>query len=204
MTSHWKTTILGLPLRARCRYKQDINWADTRVRPYERTTKMTISIIVAMAANRAIGINNQLIWHNSNDLKHFKKVTSGHCVIMGHNTWLSLPGQKALPNRRNIIISDRLDEAPEGYELATSIPQAIEMVQNEDEVFIMGGGSIYEQFLPKADRLYLTRLDKEFEADTFFPFINFEEWDLVDLEVIDDDPQVDYSYRFEVWERSKC
>ena len=141
---------------------------------------MTLSIIVAMAANRAIGINNQLIWHNSNDLKHFKKVTSGHCVIMGHNTWLSLPGQKALPNRRNIVISDRLDE---------------------DEVFIMGGGSIYEQFLPKADKLYLTRLDKEFEADTYFPYVNFEEWNLIDLEVIDDDPQVDYSYRFEVWER---
>ena len=162
---------------------------------------MTISIIVAMAANRAIGINNQLIWHNSNDLKHFKKVTSGHCVIMGHNTWLSLPGQKALPNRRNIVISDRLDEAPEGYELATSIPQALEMAANEDEVFIMGGGSIYEQFLPKADRLYLTRLDKEFEADTFFPYLNLDEWDLVDLEVIDDDLQVDYSYRFEIWER---
>ena len=163
---------------------------------------MTISIIVAMAANRAIGINNQLIWHNSNDLKHFKRVTSGHCVIMGHNTWLSLPGQKALPNRRNIVISDRLDKAPEGYELATSIPQALEMAANEDEVFIMGGGSIYEQFLPKADRLYLTRLDKEFEADTFFPYINFDEWSLVDLEVVDDDPQVDYSYRFEVWERA--
>ena len=155
---------------------------------------MTLSIIVAMAKNRAIGINNQLIWHNSNDLKHFKEVTLGHCVIMGHNTWLSLPGQKALPNRRNIIISDRLDEAPENFELALSIP-------DEEEVFIMGGGSIYEQFLPKADRLYLTRLDKEFEADTYFPYINFENWDLIDLQVIDDDPQVDYSYRFEVWER---
>ena len=68
---------------------------------------------------------------------------------------------------------------------------------------IMGGGSIYEQFLPLADRLYLTRLDKSFEADTFFPVINFEEWQLVDLQVIDDDPQVDFSYRFETWERSK-
>ena len=84
--------------------------------------------------------------------------------------------------------------------MATSIPEAIDLVKDEEEVFIMGGGSIYEQFLPKADRLYLTRLDKEFEADTFFPYINFENWDLIDLEVIDDDPQVDYSYRFEVWE----
>ena len=154
---------------------------------------MTLSIIVAMAKNRAIGINNQLIWHNSND--------QGHCVVMGHNTWLSLPGQRALPNRRNIIISDRLDEAPEGFELATSIPEALDLVRDEEEVFIMGGGSIYEQFLPKADKLYLTRIDKAFEADTYFPFINFENYDLIELEVIDDDPQVDYSYRFEVWEK---
>jgi dihydrofolate reductase len=102
-----------------------------------------------------------------------------------------------------IVASTATQEAPEGYELALSIPQALDMVQNEEEVFIMGGGSIYEQFLPKADRLYLTRLDKEFEADTYFPYVNFEEWSLVDLEVIDDDPQVDYSYRFEVWERKQ-
>ena len=109
---------------------------------------MTISIIVAMAENRAIGRNGDLIWHNSRDLKQFKKITSGHTVIMGYKTYLSLPGHKALPNRRNIIISDRLDEAPEGCELATSIPQALEMAANVDEVFIMGGGMVYEQFLP--------------------------------------------------------
>ena len=162
---------------------------------------MTISIIVAMARNRAIGKDNQLIWHNSNDLKHFKEVTMGHTVIMGYNTWLSLPGQRALPHRRNIIISTRLEQAPEGFELCDSIPKAIDMVKDEEEVFVMGGGSIYEQFLPKAEKLYLTRLDKEFEADTYFPYINFENWSLIDLEVIDDDPQVDYSYRFEIWER---
>ncbi len=162
---------------------------------------MMLSIIVAMAKNRAIGKDNQLIWHNSNDLKHFKQVTTGHTVIMGYNTWQSLPGQKALPHRRNIIISTRLEQAPEGFELASSIAEAINMVQDEEEVFIMGGGIIYEQFLPKADRLYLTRIDKAFEADTYFPYINFENWDLIDLEVIDDDPQVDYSYRFEIWEK---
>ena len=131
--------------------------------------KPKISIVVAMAKNRAIGKNGQLLWHISNDLKHFKKVTSGKCVIMGHNTYVSLPGQKALPNRRNIIISDRLDSAPEGFELATSIPKAMELVQNEAEIFIMGGGMIYEQFLSKADTLYLTRVEKEFEADTNNP-----------------------------------
>ena len=162
---------------------------------------MTLSIIVAMAENRAIGRNGDLIWHNSRDLRQFKKITSGHTVIMGYKTYLSLPGQRALPNRRNIILSSRLENAPEGFELVSSIPQALEMVKDEDEVFIMGGGMVYEQFLPFADRLYLTRIGKSFEADTYFPFINFEEWELVDLEVIDDDLQVDYTCRFEVWER---
>ncbi len=164
---------------------------------------MTLSIIVAMASNRAIGKDGDLIWHLSRDLKHFKAITTGHTVVMGYKTFLSLPNHKALPNRRNIIISSRLEQAPDGFELANSIPTAIEIVRDDDEVFIIGGGSIYEQFLPKVDRLYLTRLDKEFEADTFFPYINFEEWSLVDMEVIDDDPQVDYSYRFETWERKQ-
>ncbi|MBE6337091.1 MAG: dihydrofolate reductase [Lentimicrobiaceae bacterium] len=165
--------------------------------------KPKISIVVAMAKNRAIGKNGQLLWHISRDLKHFKSVTSGKCVIMGHNTYVSLPGQKALPNRRNIIISDRLDNAPDGFELATSIQKALKLVENEAEVFIMGGGMIYEQFLGMAETLYLTRVDKDFEADTYFPIINFEEWELNDLEVIDDDPQVDYSYRFETWDKKK-
>ncbi len=164
---------------------------------------MTISIIVAMAANRAIGKNGDLIWHNSRDLKQFKKITSGHTVIMGYKTYLSLPGRKALPNRRNIILSTRLDEVPEGFEVVSSIEKALELVKGDEEVFIMGGGMVYDQFFPFADRLYLTRLDKEFEADTFFPYINFDEWEIVDLEVIDDDPQVDYSYRFEIWERKE-
>lgn len=164
---------------------------------------MTISIIVAMASNRAIGRNGDLIWHNPRDLKQFKKITSGHSVIMGYKTYLSLPGQRALPNRRNIILSSRLETAPDGFEIADSVNKALELIKGEDEVFIIGGGMVYEQFLPKANKLYLTRLDKEFEADTFFPYINFDEWNLADLEVIDDDPQVDYTYRFEVWERKE-
>ena len=162
---------------------------------------MMISIIVAMAENRAIGKGGDLIWHNSRDLKQFKKITSGHTVIMGYKTYWSLPGHKALPNRRNIILTTRLSKAPEGFEIVDSIHQALDLVKNEEEVFIIGGGMVYEQFLPLAHRVYLTRIGKSFEADTYFPFINFEEWDLVDLQVIDDDPQVDYEYRFEVWER---
>lgn len=163
---------------------------------------MTISIIVAMAENRAIGRNGDLIWHNSRDLKQFKRITTGHTVVMGFKTYLSLPGQKPLPNRRNIILSSHLETAPEGFELADSIKTALEMVKDEEEVFVMGGGMVYEQFLPLADRLYLTRIGKSFEADTYFPYVNFDEWELVDLEVVDDDPNVDYEYRFEVWERN--
>ena len=163
--------------------------------------KTKISIIVALAKNRAIGKGGDLIWHLSNDLKHFKEVTSGHTVIMGYKTYASLPGQKPLPKRRNIIISGHLKEAPEGFELANSILDAMKMVFNEEEVFIIGGGMIYEQFLPMADKLYLTKIDKDFDADTFFPIIDYSKFDLIDLKVIDEDPQIDCSYRFETWEK---
>lgn len=160
-----------------------------------------ISIIVALARNRAIGLNGNLIWHLSADLKYFKRVTTGHTVIMGYKTFLSLPNQRALPNRRNIIISSHLEQAPEGFELVHSIQETVNMVHDEEETFVIGGGSIYEQFLPHADKLYLTRIDKEFEADTYFPYIDFDEWNLIDVNVVDEDPQVDFTYRFEVWER---
>ena len=162
---------------------------------------MTISMIVAMARNRAIGKGGDLIWHLSADLKHFKQVTMGKTVVMGRKTYESLPGKRPLPGRRNVILSERMEMAPEGFELANSVEQVMRDYADCDEIMIMGGGSIYEQFLPLANRLYLTRLDKSFEADTFFPVINFEDWLLVDLQVFDDDPQVDFSYRFEVWDR---
>lgn len=163
--------------------------------------KPTISIIAAVAKNRAIGKGGDLIWHLSNDLKHFKEVTTGGCVLMGYNTYASLPGRKALPKRRNIIISSHLKDAPEGFEVANSILDAMKLVFNEEKVFVIGGGMIYEQFLPMADKLYLTRIDKKFEADTFFPIVNFNEWELTELQVIDNDPQIDCEYRFETWER---
>lgn len=158
-------------------------------------------MIVAMGRNRAIGKGGDLIWHLSADLKHFKQVTMGKTVVMGRKTYESLPGRRPLPGRRNVILSERMEQAPEGFELANSVEQVLCDYADCDEVMIMGGGSIYEQFLPLANCLYLTRLDKSFEADTFFPIIDFEDWQLVDLLVVDDDPQVDFSYRFEQWER---
>ena len=164
---------------------------------------MKLSIIAAVAKNRAIGKGGDLIWHISNDLKHFKEITTGGCVLMGYNTYASLPGKKALPKRRNIILSSRIATAPEGFEVASSIPQALELLKDIPEVFVIGGGTIYEQFLPIADKLYLTRIDKRFEADTFFPIVNFDDWELTELQVIDDDPQIDCEYRFETWERKR-
>lgn len=164
---------------------------------------MKLSIIAAVAKNRAIGKGGDLIWHISNDLKHFKEITTGGCVLMGYNTYASLPGKKALPKRRNIILSSRIAAAPEGFEVASSIPQALELLKDVPEVFVIGGGVIYEQFLPVADKLYLTRIDKRYEADTFFPIVNFDDWELTELQVIDDDPQIDCEYRFETWERKR-
>ncbi|MDO5342805.1 MAG: dihydrofolate reductase [Bacteroidia bacterium] len=164
---------------------------------------MKLSIIAAVAKNRAIGKGGDLIWHISNDLKHFKEITTGGCVLMGYNTYASLPGKKALPKRRNIILSSRIAAAPEGFEVASSIPQALELLKDVSEVFVIGGGVIYEQFLPVADKLYLTRIDKRYEADTFFPIVNFDDWELTELQVIDDDPQIDCEYRFETWERKR-
>jgi len=134
-----------------------------------------IAIIVAIAQNFAIGKNNDLLFHLPNDLKRFKKITSGHAVIMGKRTLFSLP-KGPLPNRRNIVISDITDERFDGCETVYSIAEAVEVVKDEQIAFVIGGGMIYRQFYPIAGKLYLTIAQKDFEADPFFPEINFEEW----------------------------
>jgi len=134
-----------------------------------------ISIIVAIAQNFAIGKNNDLLFHLPNDLKRFKKITLGKPVIMGRNTLLSLPGGP-LKNRRNIVISDIPGDCFEGCETVSSIDGALALVENEEEAFVIGGGMIYRQFYPIAGKLYLTLVRKDFDADTFFPEIDFNEW----------------------------
>jgi len=162
--------------------------------------KPVLSIIVAIARNYAIGLNNELLWHISNDLKRFKQITAGHTIIMGKRTLASLPNGP-LPKRRNIILTDSPGEQFSNCESASSITAALEMVINEKEVFIIGGGSVYAQFLPIADKLYLTMVDKDFEADTFFPEIDFSQWQLIEKTVVEDDPQNDFRYTFETYER---
>jgi dihydrofolate reductase len=134
-----------------------------------------ISIIVAIAENFAIGKNNELLFHLPGDLKRFKLITMGHPVIMGRNTLLSLP-RWPLPGRRNIIITDKEEDDFTGCEILHSVEEAIQLVKNEPEAFVIGGGSVYRQFYPIANILYLTLVHRSFEADTWFPEINYSDW----------------------------
>lgn len=153
-----------------------------------------ISIIVAIAQNFAIGKNNDLLFHLPDDLKHFKKITSGKTLIMGRNTLLSLPNWP-LPNRRHIVITDKLDDHFDGCEVVFSIDEAIQKVKNEPEAFIIGGGMVYRQFYPMARKLYLTLVHKNFDADIFFPEIDFSEWEEIERKNDHDDINgFEYSY----------
>ena len=140
-----------------------------------------LSIIVAIGENYEIGRKNQLLCHLPDDLKHFKEITGGHTVLMGENTWLSLP-KRPLPKRRNIVLTLDKGKTYEGAEMAYSIDEALRLCQSEEEVFIMGGASIYRQFFPLCDKLYITRMQSSFpDADVFFPEIG-SEWTLVSEE----------------------
>jgi len=154
-----------------------------------------ISIIVAIADNNAIGKDNQLLWHLSDDLKRFKQLTTGHTIIMGKRTFESLP-VRPLPNRRSIVITDVFNETIPGCLMAYSIQDAIDLCDKYDENFIIGGGSVYNQFMPIADKLYLTLVHKDFEADTFYPEIDYSKWELIhnDSNLYDEKSDLTYSY----------
>ncbi|MBN2636829.1 MAG: dihydrofolate reductase [Prolixibacteraceae bacterium] len=153
-----------------------------------------ISIIVAIAENFAIGKNNDLLFHLPNDLKRFKEITSGHSLIMGRNTLLSLP-KWPLPNRRHIVITDKKDDVFEGCEVVFSIDEAIEKVKGENEAFVIGGGMVYRQFYPVAGKLYLTVVHKPFDADIYFPEIDYSKWKETSREdLYDEKNDFNYSY----------
>jgi dihydrofolate reductase len=154
-----------------------------------------ISIIVAIASNRAIGKDNRLLWHLSDDLKRFKKLTTGHTLIMGRNTFLSLPNG-ALPKRRHIVISDIEGETFEGCEMARSMEEAVDLAGTDQECFVIGGGMVYRQFLPVAGKLYLTQVHASFEADTFFPEIDFSRWKAQYTEEVVADERNQYKHTF--------
>ena len=153
-----------------------------------------ISIIAAVAKNRAIGFQNKLIYWLPNDLKRFKALTTGHTIIMGRNTFLSLP-KGALPNRRNIVLSRSTKEFP-GCDVYPSLEEALQHCAPNEDIYIIGGASVYQQALPIANRLCLTEIDDTpKEADTFFPEYK-DEWKEEAREDHDIDERHDHRYAF--------
>jgi dihydrofolate reductase len=160
-----------------------------------------ISIIVAIAENYAIGKNNDLLWHIPEDMKRFRKITTGHKIIMGKRTYESLPN-RPLKNRTNIVISDIPGETYEGCVMAYSIDEAIQLCGPDEECFVIGGGMVYRQFLPLVDKLYITKVNKSFDADTFFPEIDPDSWEETGREEGSGEG-VDFSYSFISYRRKK-
>lgn len=152
-----------------------------------------INLIAAVARNRAIGYQNKLLYWLPNDLKRFKALTTGHTIVMGRRTFESLP-KGALPNRRNIVLSRSNDAFP-GTETFASIDEVLSACKADEEIYVIGGASIYKQFLPIADRLCLTEIDDvPTEADAFFP--DYSDWKLISSEEHDIDERHSFRYRF--------
>jgi len=159
-----------------------------------------ISIIVAIADNLAIGKDNQLLWHIPEDLKRFKVLTTGHTLVMGKRTFESLP-IRPLPKRRSIVITDVAGEQIPGCDMAYSIDDAIAQMDEGRENFIIGGGMVYRQFMPLAHKLYLTLVHKDFEADTFYPAIDFNEWVETERELVEAKESLGFDYSYVTYSR---
>lgn len=161
---------------------------------------LMISIIVAVSEDMGIGRNNDLLWHIPEDLKRFRKLTYGKSIIMGKKTWESLP-RKPLPGRKNIVITDNRDDCFESSVTAYSIADALSKCSKDDEVFVIGGGSIYRQFMPFADRLYITHVHKKAEADIYFPAIDPSVWEVIEKEEFLSDSKNLIHYTYIIYER---
>jgi dihydrofolate reductase len=159
-----------------------------------------IQIIAAIGLNNELGKDNDLLWHIPEDLKQFKKITSGHTVIMGRKTFNSI-NNKPLPNRRNIVITSDATLNFPGIEVAHSVEEAIEHIKPKEKVFILGGATIYRQFLPVTVKIYLTRVYKAYEADTFFPEVNWSDWQEVEKREVKNDEKAGVDYTFFTYER---
>lgn len=165
---------------------------------------MILSVIVAMAHNRVIGLNNQMPWHLPADLAWFKKNTLNKPVIMGRKTFESIG--RPLPNRHNIVISrqiESIDNKISNVSWVKSIDEAISLAQKQqpDEVFIIGGGNIYQQVLPLIDWLYLTHIDAELQGDTYFPDYLPEQWQVIYQQDHQADEKNSYPYQFQILQR---
>ena len=166
---------------------------------------MILSLVVAASTNNAIGLKNQLLWRLPNDTKFFKNTTWAMPVIMGRKTFESL-GNKPLQGRLNIIITHNSGWTAEGVTVVNSLEQAIDAsaVLDYKEAFVIGGGEIYKEAMPVADRIYLTRVDAVLEGDTFFPEINTKEWRMQSEASFLPDEKHAYAYHFQIWEKNKA
>ena len=158
-----------------------------------------VSIIVAIAQNGTIGDKNSLLWHIKEDMRFFRTTTSGHAVIMGRKTFESL-GSKPLPKRTNIVIT-RQDVVFEGALTAHSLEEAIRMADGDEEIFVIGGAQIYAEALKVADRMYITRVEYDYDGDTSFPAIDFSQWRLVAEERHERGEEYEYPFSFQTFDR---
>lgn len=161
---------------------------------------MKISMIAAITKDRVIGLNGDMPWHLPDDLKFFKAKTTGKPVIMGRKTFESI-GSRPLPNRPNVVISRNPELSLSNVQVFQSVEQALEAFVSEEEVIIMGGGQLYQQMLPKADRLYLTLIDAKIEGDTFFPDWTTSCWKEVERQSHPIDERHAYQFEFVTLER---
>lgn len=162
---------------------------------------MRISLVVAATENGVIGHQNKLLWHLPDDLKFFKRTTTGHVIIMGRKTWESV-GSKPLPNRTNVVITsnDSLN-LPENVYKFSSLSDAIDTFRTQEEIFIVGGASIYEQALPLASVVYLTLVHTNMEGDTHFLFKPEHQWKLVASSYHASDEKHAFAFTFQIYNR---
>lgn len=155
---------------------------------------MIVTMVAAAAENNALGKDNELVWHLPDDFKRFKAITSHHHIIMGRKTLESFP--KLLPNRKHIVITRQQDYEKKDVKVVHSLEEALKFCMQEDEVFIIGGGEIYEQALPYANKIELTRVHESFEADAFFPKIDEAKWKLLKSEYHPKDERHNYDFTY--------
>ncbi|MGI9249000.1 MAG: dihydrofolate reductase [Woeseiaceae bacterium] len=158
-----------------------------------------ISIIVAASTNNVIGVQGDLPWKLSEDLKRFKRLTMGKPIVMGRLTWESIG--RALPGRQNIVVTRKKGFLAEGCDVVASPAEALAVASGAEEIMIIGGSQIYELFLPKATRLFVTRVCAEIDGDAFFPEIDDSVWQLVDKSVREADGANQYAVEFRTYER---
>lgn len=158
-----------------------------------------ISLLWAMDENRAIGRNNQLPWHLPEDLKYFKRVTMGKPIAMGRKTYDSIG--RPLPGRENIVITRKRGVTIEGCTVIHDVKDLLK--RDDEELFVIGGAEIFKEIIPFADRLYVTEIREEFEADTFFPEYNLSDWELIESTLGIKDEKNPYNYEFLVYQRKQ-